>query len=65
MQVDGTMGHFRTFDDIIEEAAIKLAHQSYTPKDPSTIVFEKDILHLGTLDCITNALRRICDVKGH
>ena len=66
MQADGTMGQFRTFDDIIEEAAAKLAKSDHSalPEDPSTIVSEKDILHLASLDCTKSALKRICDVKG-
>ncbi|KAG6903090.1 hypothetical protein C0995_006277 [Termitomyces sp. Mi166 len=54
---DGLTGTFRQADDIFEEAAAKLR----TPDDAPTL--DKDILRFGSLQCTTDALKRVCDVK--
>lgn len=64
IQTDGTLGSFRPADDIFEEAAVQLTKAALKDKDPSTMISEKDVLFLLSLECIRNALKRMCDVKG-
>jgi len=61
--VDGALGSFRPADDIFEEAAAQLTKAVPKDKDPPTIISEKDVLCLLSLECIKNALKRMCDVK--
>ena len=58
-QADGTTGQFRPADHIFEAAASRLSTETKT----SAIKCE-DIMQLGTLHCVHDALRRICDTKG-
>ncbi|KAI0823639.1 ribonuclease H2, subunit B [Trametes gibbosa] len=58
---DGTLGTFRTLDDIMEDAATKA---SLTPaEDGASALFSEDVLHLSNLRCVHAAMRRICEFK--
>jgi len=67
LQMNGDSGVFRTLDDLFDEAARNLTSPSEagTPTDPTTVVTEKDVQLLSSLDCIDTGMRRICDVKGN
>ncbi|KAE9411259.1 hypothetical protein BT96DRAFT_952373 [Gymnopus androsaceus JB14] len=58
---DGSLGQFRTSDDIFEEAASKLEQKS--SKDPSELILSTDVATFTSLDCCKDALPRICDVQ--
>ncbi|KAI0645702.1 ribonuclease H2, subunit B [Trametes meyenii] len=57
---DGTVGNFRPADDIIEEAANKLATSA--TEDTASITSE-DVLFLSSLRCVGASMRRICEFK--
>ena len=50
---------------MFEESTTQLKKAAVKDKDLSTTISEKDVLYLLSLDCITSALKRICDVKGN
>ncbi|KAH8119008.1 ribonuclease H2, subunit B [Phellopilus nigrolimitatus] len=60
---DGSAGNFRTLDDIFEEAAAKLSESNKGITDASEGVSTSDIVELGGLPCIQDAMRRICESK--
>ncbi|KAI0630363.1 ribonuclease H2, subunit B [Trametes polyzona] len=60
LPADGTPGNFRPADDIIEEAAAKVASSAV---EGGQTVTSDDILHLSTLRCIPLAMRRVCEFK--
>ncbi|KAG9050500.1 hypothetical protein FS837_004994 [Tulasnella sp. UAMH 9824] len=56
-----TAAQFRPLEDIFEDAANKI---SKTPADEdSECVSTEDILFLGRLDCVVEAMKRMCEVK--
>ncbi|KIO31282.1 hypothetical protein M407DRAFT_19661, partial [Tulasnella calospora MUT 4182] len=56
-----TTAQFRPLEDIFEDAANKL---SKTPtEENSERVLAEDILFLGRLGCVVEAMKRICEVK--
>lgn len=59
---DGYEHHFRPADDIFEDASLKIEERRHD--DASYDVNAQDILQLGSLPCIKDALRRVCDMKG-
>ncbi|ETW80883.1 hypothetical protein HETIRDRAFT_418828 [Heterobasidion irregulare TC 32-1] len=61
----GTLGKFCPLHDIFDEVALKLAQQSVGSSciDSSSVISSRDILSLASLDCISDAMRRLCDVK--
>ncbi|KAI6121484.1 ribonuclease H2, subunit B [Pisolithus sp. B1] len=61
----GEQANFRPADDILEEAATRLAEASHSSgsQDPSLIVAPDDIMTFGALDCTVHAMRHICDIK--
>ena len=58
-QTDGTIGNFRPAHDIFEDAASRLSQES-----KASAIRGQDIVQLTTLDCVRDALKRICDSKG-
>ncbi|KAJ3853762.1 ribonuclease H2, subunit B [Lentinula lateritia] len=56
---NGSLGQFRTADDIFEEAAIKLEQSS--SKDSSETISAKDVATFTSMNCCKDALSRICD----
>ncbi|KAI0675309.1 ribonuclease H2, subunit B [Trametes maxima] len=56
----GTVGNFRPVDDIIEEAATKLATPVSEDNPPAS---SEDILFLSSLRCVGASMRRICEYK--
>ncbi|KAL5507343.1 hypothetical protein ACEPAH_6799 [Sanghuangporus vaninii] len=55
---DGSLGNFRTLDDILEGASANLAKdENVEGLNPG------DILELGRLPCVQEGMRRICDTK--
>ncbi|KAL6310361.1 ribonuclease H2, subunit B [Sparassis latifolia] len=63
--IDGTSNNFRTMEDILEEAAAKVAGKSSALdlKDPSAVCCVNDILHLLSFTCIQGAMKHLCEVK--
>ncbi|KAG5648607.1 hypothetical protein DXG03_003218 [Asterophora parasitica] len=57
---DGNTGNFRPADDIFEDASVKL--QGIGETDDASIS-AKDIIRFGSLACVEDALKSICDVK--
>ncbi|KAI5121553.1 hypothetical protein M0805_000734, partial [Coniferiporia weirii] len=65
---DGSMGNFRTLDDIFEDAAAKLARANDSEgkegeQGVSTDVYLSAAVELGCLPCVQEAMRRVCEVK--
>ncbi|KAJ3896757.1 ribonuclease H2, subunit B [Lentinula edodes] len=56
---NGSLGQFRTADDIFEEAAIKLEQSS--SKDSTETISAKDVATFASMNCCKDALTRICD----
>ncbi|RPD59858.1 hypothetical protein L227DRAFT_653766 [Lentinus tigrinus ALCF2SS1-6] len=57
-------GNFRPLEDIIEEAANKLASSpTTTPKSADSMISSEDIMFLSNLACIQAAMRRVCEYK--
>ncbi|KAL5485367.1 hypothetical protein ACEPAI_8009 [Sanghuangporus weigelae] len=55
---DGSLGNFRTLDDILEGASTNLAKDENAEElNPG------DILKFGRLPCVQEGMRRICDTK--
>ncbi|KAI0062863.1 hypothetical protein BV25DRAFT_1884461 [Artomyces pyxidatus] len=56
---------FLPLEDVFEEAVAKSAqlYDSSNPTNPSSSISPPDIIALTKLDCVANAMRRICDVK--
>lgn len=65
-QGEDSAGTYRPADDVFEEAALKLQHPNESRQmDSSTsLTLKKDVLRFCSLDCVKDALGRICDVKG-
>ncbi|KAI0358438.1 hypothetical protein OH77DRAFT_1494140 [Trametes cingulata] len=59
---DGSTGNFRPADDIIEEAANKIA--SSPSADSVVAVSSSDVLYLSSLRCVHAAMRRVCEYKN-
>lgn len=63
-QADG-LGNFRPPEEIIEDAASKLASTSAsTSKDPGLTMSSEDVMFLSNLGCVQAAMRRVCEYKG-
>ncbi|EJD02758.1 uncharacterized protein FOMMEDRAFT_156092 [Fomitiporia mediterranea MF3/22] len=60
---DGSLGNFRTLDDIFEDASVKLGKEGDTSSDAPIELVPGDILELSRFACIHDAMRRICDTK--
>ncbi|KAJ3923958.1 ribonuclease H2, subunit B [Lentinula edodes] len=56
---NGSLGQFRTADDIFEEAASKLEQSS--SKDSIETISAKDVATFASMNCCKDALTRICD----
>ncbi|KAF9075437.1 ribonuclease H2, subunit B [Rhodocollybia butyracea] len=54
---DGSLGQFRTSDDIFEEAASKMEQSD------AEAVLVKDVAIFASLDCCKDSLSRICDTQ--
>ncbi|KAF8829085.1 hypothetical protein HHX47_DHR3000878 [Lentinula edodes] len=59
---NGSLGQFRTADDIFEEAASKLEQSS--SKDSIETISAKDVATFASMNCCKDALTRICDSQG-
>ena len=60
-------GNFRTAEDIMEEAATKLANATDSSQGDggeTETMSPSDILDLGKLTCVQKAMTRICETKG-
>ncbi|KAF5393257.1 hypothetical protein D9757_000761 [Collybiopsis confluens] len=57
LPTDGTPGHFRTSDDIFEEAVGRLSEVSWEA------IEARDVMKFASLECATHALSRVCDVQ--
>ncbi|PAV18546.1 ribonuclease h2 subunit b [Pyrrhoderma noxium] len=60
---DGSLGNFRTLDDILEEAASVLSRNREGITDQTDNISSNDIIGLSSLTCVIAAARRICDFK--
>jgi len=61
-KVDGSISQFRTADDLIGEAAKHISSSSET--DNNRVLQVQDIIEFFSLSCTTEALTRLCDMKG-
>ncbi|KIK67208.1 hypothetical protein GYMLUDRAFT_238529 [Collybiopsis luxurians FD-317 M1] len=59
---DGSQGHFRTSDDIFEEAVSKMEEKF--SKEPLEAARAKEIRTFTSLECCTLALSLICDIQN-
>ncbi|KAI0775716.1 ribonuclease H2, subunit B [Trametes elegans] len=57
---DGSLGTFRPAEDVLEEAASKMASSADAAGEPVTL---EHILHLASLRCIHAVFRRVCEYK--
>ena len=60
-------GNFRTAEDIMEEAATKLANATDSSQGESSeteTISPSDIFELGKLTCVQKAMTRVCETKG-
>jgi len=55
--------HYRTSDDILQEAASKLGSVE-GDSQISVPQLRDDLIHFCTLECTRNALPKLCEVKG-
>jgi ribonuclease H2 subunit B len=65
MQKEGSS--FRPVEDMIEDAAKKLARDSVADaaKNPSLEVTEEDVMQLLQLSCVVDGVKRVCETKGN
>ncbi|KAF5380605.1 hypothetical protein D9615_004589 [Tricholomella constricta] len=57
---DGTAGNYRPADDIFEDASLKLQKPD---ESDNASVLGNDIIRFGSIGCVKDALRHICDIK--
>lgn len=60
-KVNGSTSQFRTADDLIGEAAKHISSSSEIDNNP---LQKQDIIDFFSLSCTTEALTRLCDMKG-
>ncbi|KAJ4483219.1 ribonuclease H2, subunit B [Lentinula aciculospora] len=58
---NGSLGQFRTADDIFEEVGTKLEQSS--SKNSAEVILAKDVATFTSLDCCRDALTRVCDIQ--
>ncbi|KAG6333383.1 hypothetical protein ID866_5701 [Astraeus odoratus] len=68
MKREGEETKFRPADDIFEEAAARLAEMTITQASSSresvSAITTEDIMAFSALGCTTQAMRRLCEMKG-
>ncbi|RDX55099.1 hypothetical protein OH76DRAFT_1397456 [Lentinus brumalis] len=58
------LGNFRPPEDLIEDAASKLASSTASGgNDSGPVISSEDILALSNLECVQAAMRRVCEYK--
>ncbi|KAI0706844.1 ribonuclease H2, subunit B [Cerioporus squamosus] len=60
----GGLGNFRPLEDLIEDAAYKLASSATSGENASgSTMPSQDVLFLSSLGCVQAAMRRVCEYK--